>query len=164
MELANHWWEIEDVISVGQKSSLHCSIATVDEHGGPNITPIGTVFLRDDYSAYFFDTFTSKLAENIEHNQNVCLMAVNTKTSFWFKSFFKGKFVSAPSVRLYGTVGQLREATEEEKFAISKRIKPMRWLKGSKLIWSNFTHVRDIQFTDFRPVQYPKMMDHLWNE
>ena len=162
MELANHWNEIVDIIGIGQRSSLHCSIATVDEQGVPNVTPIGTVFLRDDHSAYFFDTFTSKLAENIEHNQNICLMAVNTNTSFWLKSFFKGKFLSAPGVRLYGTVGQLREATAEEKAAIDKRIKPMNWLKGSKLIWSSFTHVRDIQFNNFRPVQYPKMMDHLW--
>ena len=162
MDLSNHWKEIVDVIGTGQRSSLHCSIATVDEQGVPNVTPIGTVFLRDDHSGYFFDAFTSKLASNIESNQNICLMAVNTNTSFWLKSFFKGKFLAPPGVRLYGTVGKLREATEEEIAAINKRIKPMSWLKGSKLIWSSFTHVRDIQFNDFRPVQYPKMMEHLW--
>lgn len=162
MSLASHWNEIVKVIGIGQRSSMHCSIASVDDQGTPNITPIGTVFLRGDQTGYFFDTFTSKLASNIEENQNICLMAVNTNSSFWLKSFFKGKFPTPPGVRLYGTVGSLREATEEELKAINKRIKPMSWLKGSKLIWSSFTHVRDIHFNDFRPVQYPKMMEHLW--
>lgn len=162
MDLAKHWDDIKNVVSSGQRSSLHCSIATVDAQGMPNVTPIGTVFLRDDLTGYFFDTFTSKLAANIEQNQSVCLMAVNTRSSFWIKSFLKGKFVSPPGVRLYGTVGQLREAKDNEVAAINQRIKPMSWMKGSKLIWSSFTHVRDIEFSDFRPVQYPKMMEHLW--
>jgi len=162
MELANHWNDITRVIRSSQRSSLHCSIATVDDQGMPNVTPIGTVFLRDNYTGYFFDTYTSKMAANLEHNSQVCLSAVNTKTSFWLKSLFKGQFLSPPGVRLYGTVGPLRKATESEIAAVNKRIKPLSWSKGSKLIWSSFTHVRDIEFTDFRPVQYPKMMEHLW--
>ncbi|MFT5592816.1 MAG: pyridoxine/pyridoxamine 5'-phosphate oxidase [Oceanicoccus sp.] len=162
MELSDHWNEITSVVNSGQKSSLHCSIATVDDQGMPNVTPIGTVFLRSNLTGYFFDSYTSKLAANLEHNNKACLSAVNTKTSFWFKSLLKGKFLSPPGVRLYGTVSQLREATEEEIAAVNKRIKPLSWSKGSKLIWSSFTHVRDIEFNDFRPVQYPKMMEHLW--
>jgi len=162
MELTNHWNDITRVIRSSQRSSLHCSIATVDDQGMPNVTPIGTVFLRDNYTGYFFDTYTSKMSANLEHNSKVCLSAVNTKTSFWLKSLFKGQFLSPPGVRLYGTVGPLRKATESEIAAVNKRIKPLSWSKGSKLIWSSFTHVRDIEFTDFRPVQYPKMMEHLW--
>ncbi|KZY60084.1 pyridoxamine 5'-phosphate oxidase [Oleiphilus sp. HI0071] len=162
MELAKHWNEITNVIGSSQRSSMHCSIATVDDQGMPNVTPIGTVFLRNDFTGYFFDTYTSKLATNLNHSDKACLSAVNTKSSFWLKSLFKGKFLSPPGVRLYGTVGQLREATKEEIAAVNKRIKPLAWSKGSKLIWSSFTHVRDIKFNDFRPVQYPKMMEHLW--
>jgi len=162
MDVKQHWPQIVQTIHQGQKSNMHCSIASVDENGMPNITPIGTVFLRDDQSAYFFDSFTSQLANNVQHNPNVCLSAVNSSTTFWLKSFFKGHFATPPGVRLYGTIGPLREATQEELAAVEKRIKPMKRLKGSKLIWSDFTHVRDIQFTDFRPVQYPKMMEGLW--
>ncbi|GLQ30138.1 pyridoxamine 5'-phosphate oxidase family protein [Litoribrevibacter albus] len=161
--LKKYWSDIVNVVTTGQRSSMHCAIASVGENGVPNITPIGTVFLRDDQTAFFFDTYTSQLAENLKHNPNICLMAVNTKTSFWLSSFLKGKFKSAPGVRLYGTVGELREATGEEVTAIAQRIKPLAWTKGSKLLWSDFTHVRDIQLSDFRPVQYPKMMEHLWN-
>ena len=162
MDVKHHWPQIVQTIRQGQKSSMHCSIASVDENGMPNITPIGTVFLRDDQSAYFFDSFTSQLANNTQHNPNVCLSAVNSSTLYWLKSFFKGQFSTPPGVRLYGTIGPLREGTQEELAAVENRIKPMKRLKGSKLIWSDFTHVKDIQFTDFRPVQYPKMMDGLW--
>jgi uncharacterized pyridoxamine 5'-phosphate oxidase family protein len=164
MELLKHWKEIVSVVLAGQKSSIHCSVASVDSNGLPNVTPIGTVFLRDNATGYYFDTFTSQLAKNIETNPNICLMAVDTKSSYWFKSLLKGRFATPPGVRLYGTVGELREATAAEKQTIEKRIKPTRWMKGSQLIWSDFTHVRDIQFTHFRPVQYPKMMAHLWND
>ena len=162
MDISKHWKDIVDVVTKGQKSSLHCAIASVDEQGMPNVTPIGTVFLRDDYSAYYFDSYTSQLADNISTNPNVCVMAVNTGALFWFKSLFKGRFLSAPGVRLYGQAGQLRAASLEEKALIEDRIKPTRWMKGSKLIWSDFTHVRDIQLSSFRPVKYPKMMAHLW--
>ncbi|GAA6134451.1 hypothetical protein NBRC116188_12400 [Oceaniserpentilla sp. 4NH20-0058] len=162
MNIKQHWLEITNVIQQAQKSNMHCAIASVDENGIPNITPIGTVFLRDDQSAYFFDSFTSQLASNVQHNPNVCLSAVNSSTMYWLKSFFKGRFSSAPGVRLYGTMGPLRAATQEELTAVAKRIKPKKLFKGSKLIWSDFTHVRDIKFTEFRPVQYPKMMEGLW--
>lgn len=162
MDLKHFWQEIKRVIRDGQKSSMHCAIASVDEHGHPNITPIGTVFLRDDQTGYFFDSYTSKLANNVEENPNVCLMAINTKSTFWLTSFLKGRFSTPPGVRLYGKMGALREATQEEIDSINKRISPLSRTKGSKLIWSDFTHVRDIQFTEFRPVQYPKMMEHLW--
>lgn len=162
MTLIQHWKEIVNVVTQGQRSSMHCAIASVGENGVPNITPVGTVFLRDDQTAYFFDTYTSQLAKNIKENPNVCLMAVNTKRSFWLSSFLKGKFKSAPGVRLYGTIGELRDATDEEKQAVEQRIKPLSWTKGSKLLWSDFHQVRDIKLTDFRPIEYPKMMDHLW--
>jgi hypothetical protein len=104
------------------------------------------------------------LAQNIETNPNVCLMAVNARKTFWLKSFFIGRFLSPPGVRLYGTVGPLRPATPEEITQIKRRIRPTRWLKGSRLLWSNFTHVRDIQFTSFRPITYPAMMEGLWKK
>jgi hypothetical protein len=141
---------------------LHCSIASVTPEGHPHLTPIGTVFVRDDQSGYFFDKYTNDLARNLENNPNICLMAVDTRRSYWLKSFFLGRFISPPGVRLYGTVGPLRQATSDELEAIYRRVKPTRWLKGSQALWSSFTHVRDIQFTEFKPVMYPVMMEHLW--
>jgi hypothetical protein len=120
------------------------------------------VFLRKDQTGFYFDQYTDSLAKNLETNPNICLMTVNTRSSFWLKSFMIGRFISPPGVRLYGTVGMLRPATIDELAKIKQRIKPTRWMKGSKLLWSDFTHVRDIHFTSFRPVMYPAMMDGLW--
>ena len=151
------------VVERGQASSIHCAIASVDSEGIPNVTPVGTVFLRDDQTGYYFDQHTDSLAKNLETNPNICLMTVNTRSSFWLKSFVIGRFIAPPGVRLYGTVSALRPATIEELAKIEQRIKPTRWMKGSKLLWSDFTHVRDIHFTSFRPVTYPAMMDGLWD-
>ena len=32
------------------------------------------------------------------------------------------------------------------------------------MLWSDFSHVRDIAFSGFRPVRYPVMMEHLWQD
>jgi len=162
MNLKQHWATIKTVVERGQASSIHCAIASVDSTGIPNVTPVGTVFLRDDQTGFYFDQYTDSLAKNLETNPNICLMTVNTRSSFWLKSFVIGRFISPPGVRLYGRVSALRPATQEELAKIEKRIKPTRWMKGSKLLWSDFTHVRDIHFTSFRPVTYPAMMDGLW--
>ncbi|GAC1377352.1 MAG: hypothetical protein NVS3B3_18380 [Aquirhabdus sp.] len=162
MNLKQHWSTIKSVVERGQASSIHCAIASVDSEGIPNVTPVGTVFLRDNQTGFYFDQYTNSLAKNLETNPNICLMTVNTRSSFWLKSFVIGRFISPPGVRLYGTVSALRPATQEELAKIGKRIKLTRWMKGSKLLWSDFTHVRDIHFTSFRPVTYPEMMDGLW--
>ena len=164
MSIKHFWQEIKTTVLRGQRSNMHCSIATVDEHLMPNITPIGSVFLHDEQSGFFFDTYTIQLSRNLVDNSNICLMAVNSSLKFWLTSFIKGKFDSAPGVRLYGKAGPLRAATDKEIELIHQRIKPLRHLKGSKMLWSDFTHVRDMDFTDFRPVEYPKMMEHLWVE
>ena len=89
-------------------------------------------------------------------------MAVNSNFWFWLKSFWRGRFVAPPGVRLYGKAGSLRPATKHEVELIEARVRPTRWLKGSRMLWSGFTHVRDITFESFRPVTYPKMVEGLW--
>jgi hypothetical protein len=70
---------------------------------------------------------------NLDTNPNVCAMAVNASQWFWFKSFWLGRFVSPPGVRLYGKVGALREATREEVDLIEARVRPTKWREGSRL-------------------------------
>ena len=92
----------------------------------------------------------------------MCLSVVNTSTWFWFKSLFKGQFKSAPGLRLYGELGILRKATDEENTLYQNKIKSSKRLKGNQLIWAGFTDVREITLTSFKPVSYPEMMDSLW--
>ena len=114
-------------------------------------------------TGYYFDHYTTALSTNLDLNPNVCVMAVNVGRMFWLRSFFLGRFTSPPGVRLYGKASPLRTATPEEIRGIEARVRSTTWLKGSRLLWTNFTHVRDITFTSFRPVMYPVMMQGLWS-
>ena len=152
------WQHIGKVMNDAQKAAMHCSIATVDAQLQPTITPIGTLFLRENQSGFFFDTYTESLQQNLPQNSKACIQAVNSSRLFWLKSLFKGQFSDYPGVRLYVEIGDLRLANAEELAQISRRIQSLKWTKGSQLIWSDFTHVRDFTVQSFRRVKYPKMM------
>lgn len=162
--LAPHWQQIRQVLETGQKSTLHCAIASVDADGMPNVTPVGTVFLRDDMTGYYFEHYSKALSDNLDRHPQVCVMAVNAGKWFWAKSLFSGRFATPPGVRLYGRAGAVRPASPQELQLIQDRVRPSRWLKGVRMLWSDFSHVRDIEFTSFRPVTYPVMMDGLWSD
>lgn len=164
MELENHWEEIKTVFNSGVTSSKYCAIATINHDGKPHISPIGFIFLKDDYTAFYFEEYTKAMPKNYESNKNVCLMAVNSGFLFWFKSLLKGKFVSGPGVRLYGKAGNLRKALPEEIEAYKSRVKSARILRGYNMIWSELETVREIKLESFEPVVYPKMMEHLWRK
>lgn len=162
MNLKDDWKKVKAVLEQGQASSIYCSIATINPDGTPHMTPVGTVFLRDDQTGYFFDHYAETLGKNIDRNSNVCIMVVNCGRLFWLRSLLTGRFVSPPGVRLYGKVGPIREATSEEVAKIEKRVKPSKWMKGARMLWTDFSHVRDIEFTSYKPVTYPVMMDGMW--
>lgn len=155
------WNTIKKVFAKSQSSNMHSNIATVSEKGVPNITPIGTVFLNEDGTGFIFDAYSQQLSENLKLNNNVCISAVNSSKLFWLSSFIKGQFNDYPGVRLYATLGELKLATESEQLLVNNRIRSLKWTKGSKLIWSHFTHVRQFKVHDYRWIQYPKMMNKL---
>ena len=162
ISLEASWSAICEVVSSGQASSLYCAIATVGEDGQPNVTPIGTVFLRANQTGFFFDRYTSVLSSNLSTNNRICLLAVNSGKAYWFRSLLVGQFKSPPGVRLYGTASAMRQATPEELSQVESRVRKSRWLRGARMLWSDFEYVRDLDFTSFRPVSYPVMMHGLW--
>jgi len=152
------WQHIRKVVNDAQKSAMHCSIATIDEQLQPTITPIRTLFLRENYSGFFFDTYAESFKENLSQNNKACIQAINSSRLFWLKSLLKGEFSDYPGVRLYVEISALRAANDEELTQISQRIKTLKWTKGSKLIWSDFTQIREFTVQSVRWVKYPKMM------
>jgi nitroimidazol reductase NimA-like FMN-containing flavoprotein (pyridoxamine 5'-phosphate oxidase superfamily) len=162
MELRDNWRQIKIAFERSIKSSRHSAIATVSADGSPHVTPIGFVFLRDDFSAYYFEEYAKKLPLNLAHNPRVCLLLVDSGSTFWLRSLFRGRFDSAPGIRLHGVAGEVRIASEQEKAAYRARVKSVRKLRGYDLIWRDLNHVRDIKLQSFDPVVYPKMTDHLW--
>lgn len=62
-----------------------------------------------------------------------------------------------PAIRLYGSVGEIREATDREIDLFRKRVRLFRLTKGYSLMWSDMRMVRDIHFSRIEPVQIGKM-------
>lgn len=149
------------MVERGRRSAGHVTIASVDAAGGPTITPIGTVFLRADGTGFYFDQYTERLAENLDANPQVCVMAVDRGTGFWLRSLLTGRFHKPIGVRLYGTAGPRRLATADELDEVDRRVRLMRITRGGRRLWSDFSYVRDLVFTDCRWVQYPVMMPAL---
>jgi len=89
------------------------------------------------------------------------VMAVNSGLGFWLKSLLKGKFQRPPALRLYGEVGELRQASEKELALWQKRVKSARFTKGHKLMWRDMSMVRDITFTRVEMVKIGKMTSNI---
>lgn len=157
MHLEQDWKAIKKLFARSFTSSFHYAIASVDRNGEPHVTPIGSLILREPGHGFYFEEFPRQLPSNLENNKQVCVLAVNSGTWFWLRALFGGRFVTAPSIRLYGTAGELRAATAEETGLWQRRINPLRWSKGYALIWKDMKMVRDIHFTRVEPVSIGEM-------
>jgi hypothetical protein len=136
-------------------------MATVNEDGSPDVTPIGSLILREDTSGFFFDEFCGRSRENLDRDPRVCFLAVNAQRPFWLKSLIIGKFSAPPAVRLTGVVKELREATPEEIAAWQSRVNFARGTSGYKIMWNQMHLVREVHFDSFEPVDCGKMTSGL---
>ena len=163
MEIGRHWKAIQAIFDEGGRSCRHFAVATVSKEGFPNVTPIGALFLRDDKTGFCFDEFTVNMSKNADENQKVTILAVNSDPEFWEKSLIKGKFLTAPGVRLMGVMGKKRKALSREIDLWKSHIKPVEGTKGYELLWKNLETVRDITFDSFEPVSCGEMTQGLWS-
>lgn len=115
MITSTQWKQIQKIFEKAFRSSLHYSIATINEDGTPHVTPIGSLILLDGNKGVYFEYFTRKMPSNFKVNQNVCVLAVNSGKWFWLKSLLRGRFGEPPAVRIKGTVGIKRKVSDEEK-------------------------------------------------
>ncbi len=152
MDIKNHWPELVTLVNQGLKTNRYVSLATINPDGTPHITPIGSLMLKENCQAYFWEEFPRNLPRNLKENQAVCIMAVNGSKWFWLKSLIKGSFKTWPGIRLYGTAGPKRIGTPEELTRWRNRVKNAKSLKGYKLLWEHGQWVRDLYFDRFEPV------------
>jgi predicted pyridoxine 5'-phosphate oxidase superfamily flavin-nucleotide-binding protein len=162
MEIGKHWKTIQAIFQESRGSSMHFAIATVSKNGSPRVTPIGALFLREDKTGFYVDEFTVNMSINVEQNPRICILAVNSDPTFWRKSLFVGRFATPPAVRLMGSVGKKREATDEEVAMWQNHVKSAQGTKGYDLLWKNMRTVRDIYFDSFEPVSCGEMTQDLW--
>lgn len=146
MGLHTDWPEIKTISSAAFRSSLHFSICSISPDGEPHATPIGSLILDRPAYGFYFEHFTQGLSRNIQSNSRVCILAVNSSRWFWLSSLLRGKFLRHPALRLYGTVGELRDATAQEQQRWQKRVAILKHTKGHRQLWRAMHRVREIHF------------------
>lgn len=152
------WQEVCSMFRRALGSSFHFSLASINEDGSPHVTPIGSLILRSNTPAGFYmEKFATALPKNLSRDNRVCVMAVNSSRVFWLRSLLKGSFDSWPAIRLVGTAGERRPATEKEIRLWQRRVRKAHRLRGHDLLWRNMKSARDIQFSACYPVNLGKM-------
>lgn len=161
MDIVSNWKNIRKHFNNSFKSNFHVSIASVDEHGTPTVTPIGSLFLNNDQSGFYFEKFPSKLPEHARANINICVLAVNSNTWLWIRSLFIGRFQTYPAIKLYGQLGKRRTATENEVRRLRRRMRYTRGLSGNTYLWGKMDTVRDITFFRAEKIRLGRMTQDL---
>ena len=161
MNLKTEWKTIKTHFDKSFKSNFYVSIASLDKDNSLTNTPIGSLFLNNNQTGYYFEKFPTKLAKCALENPQVCILAVNSGTLFWIKSLFSGKFHTNPAIKLYGKLGEKRLASKIEIKRLNNRMKFTRSLKGHSYLWNDMKYVREISFTKAEQINLGNMTHHL---
>ncbi len=161
MDLISEWDKIRIHFNKSFRSNFYVSVASVDSENNPTVTPIGSLFLNEDQTGFYFEKFPSKLPKHATNNRNICLLGVNSGRMFWLKSLFKVKFSDFPAIKLYGELGEKRNATEKEIKRLNRRMKITKILKGNTYLWKKMEFVREIRFTKAEKINLGKMTSEL---
>ncbi len=161
MNIVKNWSAIRVHFNKSFHSNLHVAIASVDHKNNPTVTPIGTFFLNRDQTGFYFEKYPTKLPQNANANTNICVLGVNSNKWFWLKSLFNVKFDYYPALKLYGTLGKRRIATDIENSRLKRRMKTTKFLKGNTYLWGDMEYVREISFTRVEKANIGKMTSDL---
>ena len=161
MDIKKAWPKIRAHFSKSFSSSLHVSIASLDAQNNPTCTPIGSLFLNDNLTGFYFEMFPSKLPNSAIANNQICILGVNSDKWFWIRSLFKVKFSKYPAIKLYGTLGEKRKANPVELSALSRRMRRLKMLKGYSYLWKDMQYIRELNFTKAEIINLGKMTHSL---
>lgn len=161
IKIKTDWDVIREHFNLSFRSNFHVSIASVDKESNPTVTPVGSLFLNDNQTEFYFEKYPKKLPKHAESNPNVCVLGVNSSTFFWIKSLFSQKFKKYPGIKLYGQLGAQRKATDHEIKRLQRRMKATKMLKGNSYLWGNMQNVRDITFTKAEKINLGEMTKDL---
>lgn len=161
MDLIANWQKIRSHFNKSFSSNFYVSLASVDLENNPTVTPIGSLFLNNNQTGFYFEKFPSKLPEHAMSRPNVCLLGVNSGRMFWIKALFREKFSDFPAIKLYGELGIKRKATEGEIKRLNRRMKITNGLKGNTYLWKKMEFVREINFTRAEKINLGNMTAEL---
>jgi hypothetical protein len=160
MSLEQHWPEIRKIFL---KASSYL-IASVSPEGFPHMSPIGTLYLRDDVTGYYLERFPQGLRRNLDQCDRVEVIALDGSVGTWLGGLVRGRFATLPALRLRGHAGARRPATEEEQDRWQRKVRRLRFTKGHALLWGSMTHARDLKFDAFDPIRLGAMTEGLFPE
>ncbi len=161
MDIIQNWQEIRRHFNRSFSTNFHVSVASVDSNNIPSVTPIGSLFLNKDQTGFYFEKYPSKLPRHAKENKNICVLAVNSGNWFWIKALFTGKFNNYPGIKLYGQLGEQRNANKKEISLLQKRMRATRFTKGHKYLWDDMQMVREVYFTKAEKINLGKMTSAL---
>jgi len=161
MDIITDWQAIRNHFKRSFRANFHMSIASVDENGQPTVTPIGSLFLNDNQTGFYFEKYPVKLPLHAERNKNICVLAVNSNTLFWLKALFKGRFDRYPAIKLYGELGVRREASESEIKRLNRRMSITKGLRGNTYLWGEMKYVRAVTFNRAEKINLGKLTENL---
>ncbi|MCB0475008.1 MAG: pyridoxamine 5'-phosphate oxidase family protein [Flavobacteriaceae bacterium] len=161
MDIKTDWSTIRRHFNKSFRSNFHIALASVDSDNNPTVTPIGSLFLNDNQTGFYFEKFPSKLPQHAESNPKVCLLGVNSGRLFWIRALFREKFTAHPAIKLYGELGEKRRAGDKEIQRLNRRMKATKGLKGNSYLWGKMEFVREIRFTAAEKINLGKMTSGL---
>ncbi|OJJ18311.1 hypothetical protein BKI52_26190 [marine bacterium AO1-C] len=160
--ITQDWIKIRQHVNKSFRQNLHVAIASVGEDNLPTVTPIGTLFLnRDHTTGFYFEKYPSRLPKHAEVNPNICVLAVNTSKWFWIKALFRNRFKQYPAIKLYGKLGERRNASSSELNRLNRRMKRTRKTKGHQYLWGDMKTIREVNFTKAEVIKLGKMTHKL---
>lgn len=152
------WAAARRVTRAALRSSLHCAIATTNADGTAHVTPIGSVMLSTEAGrGVYFDVFNARLARNLQRNPRVTVLAVDSRVRTWLWALAVGRFDRPPGMRLVGTAGPRRKATDDEIRRWRRAVGPLLRTRGGRYLWEGVEQVRDLEFEDVLPVRLGEM-------
>lgn len=157
IDLNYTWPAIRKHFSSSFKTNLHVSIASTDSANGVTVTPIGSFFLNEDFSGFYFEKYPSKLPKAATNYDSICILGVDSRRWFWLKSLFMVGFSRPPAIKLYGKLGALRKASPSELHALKKRMRWTRALRGHQYLWANMAFVREVTISHAESINLGKM-------
>lgn len=146
------WAMVRRLVPRTIRSSLHCSIASLNPDGTPHVTPIGSFLPTEKGRGVYFDAFNVQLSANVDRDPRVTILAVNSGPLLWARAFLQGRFVSPPGVRLVGTVGAQRTSTSREVQRFHGLVGPLLRTRGGAVMWRSLPLVRDVAIERVTPL------------
>ncbi len=154
-QIRKFWGDISH--ATASPSVPYCIFSTADEDGTPRSAPYSSLILGENKRGFYFDHFSQSLTRNLDRDGKICILLLKNSKWFWLKAVLFGRFDHAPGIRLFGTVGQRREASMQEITEFKKPLRKLKIFKGYKPLWGVMEHGRDIFFESFEPVKCGKM-------